>query len=147
MNFTIRKVTPEDKQTWFLMRKALWPEASDAELSAEQDAMLANEKVIVFLAFADGEPAGMVEAGLRDYGEGCDTSPVGYLEGWFVCQPFRGKGVAGLLAAAAEDWAREKGCAEMASDTWLENETSIRAHARLGYHEVERLVHFVKRLG
>jgi hypothetical protein len=34
----------------------------------------------------------------------------------------------------------------MASDTWLENESSIAAHQRLGYYEVDRLVHFVKRL-
>ena len=46
----------------------------------------------------------------------------------------------------AEDWARGKGCSEMASDTWLDNEASIRAHVKLGYAEVERLVHFVKQL-
>jgi aminoglycoside 6'-N-acetyltransferase I len=46
----------------------------------------------------------------------------------------------------AEQWAREKGCSEMASDTWLENEGSIAAHQKLGYHEADRLVHFVKRL-
>ncbi|MHB8778501.1 MAG: GNAT family N-acetyltransferase, partial [Anaerolineales bacterium] len=46
----------------------------------------------------------------------------------------------------AEDWARERGCTEMASDTWLDNEASIRAHLKLGYLEVERLVHFVKPL-
>ncbi len=34
----------------------------------------------------------------------------------------------------------------MASDTWLSNEESIRAHLKLGYSEVERLVHFVKRI-
>jgi aminoglycoside 6'-N-acetyltransferase I len=46
----------------------------------------------------------------------------------------------------AEDWAREKGCTEMASDTWLENEASIAAHLKMGYDEAERLVHFVKKL-
>ena len=47
---------------------------------------------------------------------------------------------------AAENWAREKGCTEMASDTWLDNEPSIRAHLKMGYNEVERLVHYVKQL-
>jgi aminoglycoside 6'-N-acetyltransferase I len=51
-----------------------------------------------------------------------------------------------VLVQLAEQWAREKGCSEMGSDTWLENESSISAHLRLGYVEVERLVHFVKRL-
>jgi aminoglycoside 6'-N-acetyltransferase I len=50
------------------------------------------------------------------------------------------------MVHAAEQWAREKGCSEMASDTWLENEASIAAHWKLGYQEAERLVHFVKRL-
>jgi hypothetical protein len=34
----------------------------------------------------------------------------------------------------------------MASDTWLDNEAGIAAHWRLGYHEADRLIHFVKRL-
>jgi aminoglycoside 6'-N-acetyltransferase I len=50
------------------------------------------------------------------------------------------------MVRVAEVWALEKGCTEMASDTWLENETSIAAHLKMGYEEVERLVHFVKRL-
>jgi aminoglycoside 6'-N-acetyltransferase I len=71
---------------------------------------------------------------------------VGYIEAWFVDENLRGGGIAGLLITAAENWARGMGCSDMASDTWLENETSIRAHAKQGYVEVERLVHFVKRL-
>jgi aminoglycoside 6'-N-acetyltransferase I len=47
---------------------------------------------------------------------------------------------------AAEDWARSQGLTEMASDTWLDNEVSIRAHLRMGYEETERLVHFAKKL-
>ena len=58
----------------------------------------------------------------------------------------RGQGISKWLTQAAEDWARGKGCSEMASDTWLDNEPSIRAHVKLGYFEVERLVHFVKQL-
>jgi aminoglycoside 6'-N-acetyltransferase I len=50
------------------------------------------------------------------------------------------------LTQSAEGWARDQVCTEMASDTWLDNDASIRAHKKLGYHEVERLVHFVKQL-
>jgi len=35
---------------------------------------------------------------------------------------------------------------EMASDTWLENEVSIAAHLKMGYEELERLIHFAKTL-
>jgi aminoglycoside 6'-N-acetyltransferase I len=63
-----------------------------------------------------------------------------------VSDHLRGQKLGRELVQVAEGWAREKGCVEMASDTWLENETSIAAHLKLGYEEAERLVHFVKRL-
>lgn len=146
MEIVIRRITAEDRGEWFNMRKGIWPEAPDEFLKFDMETILASDRDVVFMAFVEGHPAGMIEARLRDYGEGCETSPVGYIEGWFVYPDQRGRGVAGMLAAAAEDWARGQGCTEMASDTWLDNEVSIRAHVKQGYQEVERLVHFVKRL-
>ncbi|MBI3168284.1 MAG: GNAT family N-acetyltransferase [Chloroflexi bacterium] len=146
MEIVVRRMTAEDRDEWFNMRKGIWPEAPDGYLSFDMDDILASQRDAVFMAFVNGAPAGLIEARLREYGEGCETSPVGYIEAWFVYPRFRRSGAAGVLAGAAEDWAREKGCAEMASDTWLDNEASIRAHVKHGYFEVERLVHFVKRL-
>ncbi|MBL8103405.1 MAG: GNAT family N-acetyltransferase [Anaerolineales bacterium] len=146
MEIVIRRATLDDKPEWFNMRKGIWPEAPDEYMDFDMDDILASEKDAVFFAWVDGKPVGMIEARLRDYGEGCETSPVGYVEGWFVYPEMRGKGIAGALTQAAEDWARGKGCTEMASDTWLDNEASIRAHLKMGYFEVERLVHFVKQL-
>jgi len=146
MEIFVRRATAADQSDWLHMRKALWNYHPEEELAAEQALMLANPKNAVFLVFVDGAIAGMLEASLRDYGEGCHSSPVGYIEGWFVYDYFRGKGAAGALVSAAEDWARGQGCAEMASDTWLGNDVSVRAHNKLGYQEVERLIHFAKRL-
>lgn len=129
------------------MRQKLWPEAPIEYLTFDLDDKLANGNYAVFIAFgAEENPIAFIETGLRDYGEGCETSPVGYIEAWYVDEKIRGQNLGRELVHNAEQWAREKGCAEMASDTWLENETSISAHLRLGYEEVERLVHFVKRL-
>jgi aminoglycoside 6'-N-acetyltransferase I len=146
MNITVRRVTPQDSQEWFRMRKGIWPDAPDEYLLFDMDEIFASEKDAVFMAFVDEHPAGMIEVRLREYAEGCETSPVGYIEGWFVNGEFRGTGVAGALTQSAEGWARDQACTEMASDTWLDNDASIRAHKKLGYHEVERLVHFVKQL-
>lgn len=146
MDISIRRITFEDKAEWFTMRKGIWPEAPDTYMGFDMDGILASDKDAIFFAVMDGKPVGMIEARLREYGEGCGSSPVGYIEAWFVYPDFRGKGVAETLVRVAEDWAREKGCTEMASDTWLDNEPSIRAHLKMGYFEVERLVHFVKRL-
>jgi aminoglycoside 6'-N-acetyltransferase I len=146
MNITIRRAISADKTEWFKMRKGVWPDVPDDYLDFDMDEILKSDGDAVFIAFAEDRPVGMIEARLRDYAEACETSPVGYIEAWFVNEDLRGQGVAGALAQAAENWAREHGCTEMASDTWLDNEASIHAHAKLGYYEVDRLVHFVKRL-
>jgi aminoglycoside 6'-N-acetyltransferase I len=147
MSFTIRRATQEDKSSWLQMRQRLWPEAPIEYLSFDLDDRLADADYAVFVASrGDGGLIAFIEAGLRTYGEGCETSPVGYIEAWYVDEHERGQKVGRELILAAEHWAREKGCREMASDTWLENEASITAHLKLGYVEVERLVHFAKRL-
>lgn len=147
MSFTIRRAAPEDKSEWLRMRHGLWPEAPLEYLAQDLDSLLADENAAVFLAFnMHGQPVGFVEARLRDYAEGCTTSPVGYIEAWFVGIQVRGQKLGRDLIRVAEQWARERGCSEMASDTWLDNEPSIAAHLKLGYEETDRLVHFVKRL-
>ena len=147
MSFTIRRATHEDKSDWLRMRQGLWPEAPIEYLNFDLDDRLADPDYAVFIAWhEDMGPVAFIETGLRDYGEGCETSPVGYIEAWYVDEHSRGQKLGKELVGVAEGWAREKGCAEMASDTWLENESSIAAHLKLGYWEVERLVHFVKRL-
>ncbi len=146
MQIEIRKVTSTEKDAWLQMRKGVWTDATDEYLLFDMDEMLASDTELVFMAFVNEQPAGMLEASIREYAEGCDSSPVGYIEAWFVYGDFRKTGVAGELVKAAENWAKEKGCTEMGSDTWLDNEVSIRAHQKLGYYEVERLVHFAKKL-
>ena len=146
MEITIRRVTQEDKAEWLRMRKGIWPEAPDEYLDFDMDEILANEDYFAIFACDGDKPIGLTEAQIKESAEGCESSPVGYLEGWFVQEEYRGKGAVGIMTHAAENWAREKGCTEMASDTWLDNEASIRAHLKLGYDEVERLVHFVKQL-
>ncbi|MBN2118377.1 MAG: GNAT family N-acetyltransferase [Anaerolineales bacterium] len=147
MSFTIRRATHEDKSDWLRMRQGLWPEAPIEFLDYDLDDKLADPDYAVFVASNAHEGlVAFIEAGLRDYGEACETSPVGYIEAWYVDEHIRGQKLGRELVHVAEGWAREKGCTEMASDTWLDNATSIAAHLKLGYEEAERLVHFVKRL-
>lgn len=147
MTFIIRRATYDDKPEWLRMRHGLWPDAPLAYLALDLDDLLADEDTAVFMAFNEnGQPVGFIEVKLRAYAEGCESSPVGYIEAWFVGELVRGQKLGRDLIHAAEGWARARGCTEMASDTWLENEASIAAHLRLGYHEADRLVHFVKRL-
>jgi aminoglycoside 6'-N-acetyltransferase I len=80
------------------------------------------------------------------FAEGTDSRSVGYVEGRYVDPDVRRHGI-GRSLVAAEAWALSKGCRQMASDALIDNAVSIESHARLGYREVERLVHFAKDLG
>ena len=146
--FTVRRALPADKPEWLRMRLLLWPHHTTAELLEEMDQFLAEpaEQPVFILLRADQTPGGFLEGGTRKYADGCETGPVGYIEGWYVDEDLRRQGAGAALVQALEDWARQRGLLEMASDTWLDNQTSITAHQRLGYVEVERLVHFAKKL-
>jgi aminoglycoside 6'-N-acetyltransferase I len=147
MSFAIRRAIPEDKPEWLRMRQGLWPEAPLEYLALDVDDLLMGERSAVFVAASEhGQLVAFIETGLRDYAEGCETSPVGYILAWYVDPHVRGQKLGRELIRVAEEWAREKGCKEMASDTWLDNDASIQAHLKMGYYEVDRLVHFVKRL-
>jgi aminoglycoside 6'-N-acetyltransferase I len=147
MSYAIRRATAADKPEWLRMRQGLWPDAPVEYLDYDLDDILADPDQAVFIASqSDGKPVAFIETGLRSHVEGCETSPVGYIEAWYVDPHVRGQKLGREMMRTAEQWAREKGMSEMASDTWLENEISIAAHLKLGYSEAERLVHFVKRL-
>ena len=143
----IRSVEERDSAEWLRMRLTLWPDHTVDEMLTEIASLRADEATATVVADrGDGRLGGFVEAGLRKYAEGCDTSPVGYIEGWYVDADLRAQGIGRALVRAAEDWAIAKGCVEMGSDTWLDNEVSYRAHLAISYQEAERLIHFNKRL-
>jgi aminoglycoside 6'-N-acetyltransferase I len=153
MEIRVRPGEPSDREQLSLMRLALWPELSVDEDRPELDAALSGKPMgtmpvtILVAEIGDGKLVGFVEVGLRSHADGCDTSvPVGFVEGWFVSELHRRKGVGAKLLAAAENWARGHGCIEMASDTWLDNDKSQRVHEALGFEVVDRCVHYRKAL-
>jgi aminoglycoside 6'-N-acetyltransferase I len=133
------------------MREALWPESS-AEEHAREVALILNDKasctmplVVMVAEASDQTLVGFLEAGLRSHADGCNPSrPVGYIEGWYVADSGRCRGIGSELLIAAENWARSQGCVEMASDTWIDNQVSQRVHEALGYEVVDRCVHYRK---
>jgi aminoglycoside 6'-N-acetyltransferase I len=144
----IRPVAKNDKPEWTRMRTALWPESPD-DHAAEIDEFFdqSNESVATIVAeLKNGLLCGFLEVGTRRYAEGCLSSPVGYIEGWWVDSEHREKGVGGALVDAAEEWARALGLGEMASDADIGNELSHNAHGALGYREAQRIVCFRKTL-
>jgi len=144
----VRLAIESDKTEWIRMRTALWPEyPDDHPVEIEQFFRAPRDDLATFVAdSADGRLCGFLEAGTRPYAEGCLSSPVGYIEGWWVDAEHRRRGIGASLVAAAEDWARGIGLTEMASDADLANAISQDAHRALGYSEADRIVCFRKQL-
>ena len=150
---SIRLAEPKDWRELAVLRTLLWPESPFdehlAELEAGPSAWGQPGFPAAWLIAEDesGAMTGFLEAGLRSHADGCDTRrPVGYVEGWFVRQEHRGKGIGRALMRAAEDWARARGCLEMASDAILDNTLSHSAHLALGFEIVDRCILFRKTL-
>ena len=149
MTVLVREANFDDKPEWLKLRQSLWPACSKERHIEEIEAYLADPEKAVFLAtLGDGKIVGFIEESLRrDYVEGCETSPVAYLEGIYVLEEYRGKGIAKVLIQNAERWAASHGCTEMGSDAELTNQGSINMHLRLGFEEANRVVHFVRQIG
>lgn len=129
------------------MLEALFPGRPAEEYDADMRAIQLHDDAAVFIAERpDGSVCGFVEAGTRAYADGCNTSPVGYVEAWYVEPDVRRSGYGRALIEAAESWARAKGYSELASDAIFDNTVSYEAHLRSGFSVVDRVVQFRKSL-
>lgn len=146
-DIVIRPVSANDLAAWIDLRSVMWPTYDRPTLEREAQTILASDDQLALVAQAQSDVlVGFAEISLHPYALECVSSPVAYLEGWLVLESHRRQGIGARLVAAGEQWAREKGCTEFASDTWIDNECSDRAHKKLGFHDVGRLIHYVKKL-
>ncbi len=145
---SIKPCTSPEQAGWLQLRMDLWPADRVDHLQEMQELCAQPGRYAQLVAYSSlGEPQGLVEVALRsDYVNGTDSSPVGFLEGLYVDPAFRKQGVAAMLVKTAEQWVREQGCTEMASDALLDNTTSHAMHRALGFEETERVVYFRKLL-
>ena len=144
----VRHVKAGDEAEWMRMRDILWPGLTAQTHETDMAGFRSDQAAqIVFVVDREnGRLGGFLETGTRRYADGCETSPVGYIEGWYVDPDLRRAGWGCTLVQAAEAWARSRGYAEIASDCLVDNEVSLGAHTALGYEETERLIHFRKSL-
>ena len=149
----IRQSQISDRDKIAAMYEQLWPETPIEEHASEIESILHSGMSGILpaaiLVAHDGanELTGFLQVGLRSHADGCDTTqPVGFVEGWFVHKPFRNQGIGRQLLHFAEEWARKQGCKEMASDTWIDQTQSQKAHEALGFEIVDRCIHFRKHL-
>ncbi|WP_353193636.1 aminoglycoside 6'-N-acetyltransferase [Pandoraea pnomenusa] len=146
-SFVVRPAEAADLASWRQLRRALWPDATDSAHDHEIAEILADaERYETFIVFSDTHtPVGFAEASIRhDYVNGCETSPVLFLEGIYVTPAVRRRGVAKALFECVERWGASHGCEEFASDTAIDNVGIQALHVALGFEETERVVYFRK---
>lgn len=109
----VRAYRDSDWPEWLRMSVALFPEYSAESLADGMGTFRHRDDAEVFVVDRGGGAlAGFVEVGSRPYADGCDTSPVGYIEAWYTDHDVRRSGYGRALLQAAETWARQQGYAK-----------------------------------
>ena len=81
----------------------LWHDHTLCSLRDEFEVLTEAEDSACFIKYVGEKPVGFAQCQLRrDYVEGTETSPVGYLEGIFVLEAYRRRGYAGELLSRCE---------------------------------------------
>lgn len=143
----IDKATKSDCMDIAKLAILMWENHTVEELIEEFEAVIQDKESAIFIVSIDDKKIGFAQCQLRhDYVEGTKTTPVGYLEGIFIREEYRKQGYAKKLLSKCEEWAKEQGCSEFASDCELENEISIEFHIKMGFEEANRIVCFKKSL-
>jgi len=141
----VTQVTEADLEPWTRLGILLWPDNSFHDLFEEFSEILEGERETAFVCRAGQEYVGFIHVSLRfDYVEGSSSSPVGFVEGIYVKEPYRKRGIAKKLVAHGEIWAKAQGCREMGSDIEQDNMASYDFHRNIGFREANRLICFIK---
>lgn len=142
----IQPATEKHLMSWLAMREKLWPPQQGDDFISEIHEIMNSPKSIAFLAFDNDQPIAFAEISIRDYAEGCSTGRVGYLEGIFVEEGYRQRGIAQKLIQQGEVWCIAMGCQEMASDVEPGNSESLRMHTAAGFTALPPVIPFAKKL-
>jgi aminoglycoside 6'-N-acetyltransferase I len=125
----------------------LWDGCEFDEEFENYKRILGSENEICYLCGEQGYYIAFLHLSTRnDYVEGAKELPVAYVEGIYVKPDYQKKGIAKKLMNCAENWAKQKGYNQLASDTDIGNSASIDFHKQIGFVEIERIVCFIKDL-
>lgn len=125
----------------------LWTDCSYDEELVNYKNIIDSQSEVCYLIKDKEKYIAFVHLSIRnDYVEGAMDLPIAYMEGIYVKPEYQKKGIAKNLISVAEDWAKQKGFNQIASDTELMNSASINFHKKIGFEEVERIVCFIKNI-
>ncbi|GAB3547017.1 aminoglycoside 6'-N-acetyltransferase [Spirosoma fluminis] len=143
---TILPVTQTDAYDWLQLALELWPDYEPEEMEDVTNAIAQSPKETAFIVRDEsGTAIGFLNLSLRhDYVPGATHKPVAFVEGLYVRPAYQQQGIGRQLIERAEQWAREQGCRELASDALLDNVASAEFHNKVGFREEERTIFFIK---
>lgn len=141
---TIRAVNEQTLSIWASFASQVWQTKEQVLIEKFSN----NEFPFEFLYYSQSEePIAWISLSLRhDYVEGCQASPVAYLEGIFISPNYRSQEIAKELLNFAEHWAKSQGICQLGSNAELDNLLSQNFHIKHGFREVSRTVHYVRNL-
>jgi aminoglycoside 6'-N-acetyltransferase I len=146
MDITVREMTVADRTAFAKMRATKWPEESPEQHLAWIDRFLRDGDAWAFVAAAGGALVGFAEVAIRKYANGCESTPVPFLEAIWVEPGLRHQGIGKRLIGHIEAFLTAHGYRELGSDARIENGLSHAAHQGWGFSETERVVYVRKSL-
>ncbi|MCD5416625.1 GNAT family N-acetyltransferase [Candidatus Bipolaricaulota bacterium] len=138
--------TKADFKQWLEMALQLWPSSTDVDLLSLFKSISKSKNQDIYVCKNEGSIlVGFILVSVRsDYVEGLTSKPVGYIEGIYVREQYRNRGIANCLVTLGEQWAFDRGCVEMGSDAELDNLDSATFHRKMGFREANKIVCFIK---
>ncbi len=139
----LRPISEQEMSRWGELRSRVYPELDEEYDTREMEMILHSNHWFCFFVVEGAEQIiGLVELSLRNIVDNCLTSPVAYLEGLYLEEAWRGRGLGREVIQSIFAWCRERGLSELATDAELDNEAAQAFYRALGFEETDRVVEF-----
>ena len=144
---TVEIISEANLKSLTKLTRELWPDCSFDEEFENYKHIIGARNEVCYLFKDRDEYIAFIQVSIRnDYVEGATDLPVAYIEAVYVKIEYQRQGIARKLIRVAEEWAKQKGVKQIASDTNITNLASINFHKKIGFEEAERIVCFIKDL-
>lgn len=136
----------KDLESLVQMGLKLWKDYEEIELKHQLEIVYSsdNQQILIAKSVQELYVGFSIFSIRKDYVEGSEKSPTGYLEGIYVEPEFRHRGIAKKFVQLGEQWLKANSCSQIGSDTWLTDTESRKFHKKIGFWEEDELVHFLK---
>jgi len=136
-------IKQQDFQLWGQYRLALYSAQKEEDNESEMGAIHQDDNWFCrFIENDAGKVIGMVELSLRNIVDGCSSSPVPYLEGLYLEEAERGKGLGAQILQMLIDWCKGQGYTEFATDAEIVNQRAQMFYENAGFEVIDRVVEY-----